>query len=218
MKQSLPHILVIDDDKRLRGLIRDYLTENGMLATTAIDAINAAEILKYLEFDILVLDVNMPRKTGWEFLTELRQTSDIPVLMLTALGETGHRIKGLETGADDYLVKPFEPKELLLRIRSILKRGQKTPEIIHFGRFSFDIDSAILRTGDEVIALTSKESEVLKILAQNADKPVSRNGLGESERAVDVQITRLRKKIEDDAKKPVYIQTIRNEGYRLNTK
>lgn len=197
MKSTLPHILVVDDDTRLRGLIRRYLTDNDFVVVAAESAAKAREISKTLKFDLIVLDVMMPGETGVEFLSDLRKNSQLPVLMLTAQSEVSDRIKGLETGADDYLAKPFEPKELVLRIKSILKRRPS---------------STSLREG-----LTTAEEGLLAIFMERQDQIITRNELaaklgGISERAVDVQVLRLRKKLD----KKFHIQTIRGSGYRLN--
>jgi len=224
MKASLPHILIVDDDKRLRTLILKYLADNGFIVVTAQDAVQAEEVLNHLNFDLVILDVMMPTKQGTEFLADLRKTSQIPVLMLTALADSPDRIKGLELGADDYLAKPFEPKELLLRINSILRRQpkQNTKKIIKFGNFSFNPENNSLQNNGNGIYLTSAEELLLSLLAANPNKPVSREDISKiskdmtDDRAADVQIMRLRKKIEDDPKRPIYIQTVRGEGYRLN--
>jgi len=202
MKSTLPHILIVDDDNRLRGLIGRYLKENGFIIAAAAGAKNAREVLKFLRFDLIILDVMMPGETGFEFLHELRKTSQIPVLMLTAQNESSDRITGLETGADDYLAKPFEPKELVLRVRAILKRQPQ-------GKFDF-----------AALGLTGAELELMNILAENSGQVIARSALaaklgGIKERAVDVQVARLRKKLADSAEKNLYIQTVRGAGYRL---
>jgi two-component system, OmpR family, phosphate regulon response regulator OmpR len=201
MKSTLPHILVIDDDNRLRALLRKFLTENGFLVVGSESAQTAREHLSYLQFDLLVLDGMMPKETGFDFLKKLRQTSDIPVLMLTAMGESADRISGLEHGADDYLTKPFEPKELVLRINSILKRTTKPPE----GKMADYIDGS----------LTTAEENLLTLLMAQVNKPISRTEIANKsnidERAVDVQIARLRKKLKNSNS----IQTVRGEGYKL---
>ncbi len=202
MKSALPHILVVDDDTRLRALIRKFLGENGFVTASAENAAKAREVLQYLKFDLIVLDVMMPNESGIDFLKTLRKTSQIPVLMLTAQNEPQNRIDGLETGADDYLSKPFEPKELVLRIKSILKRQKP--------KHNF-----------ETVGLTANELQLIEILSQKAGNVITRDELAArlgniTARAVDVQITRLRKKIEVDPKKPIYIQSIRGIGYKLN--
>ena len=205
------NILVIDDDTRLRGLLKKYLVENGFVVATTENPKKALETLKYLVFDAIVLDQMMPEMTGTEFLQNFRKSSQTPVIMLTANAETTDRITGLELGADDYLAKPFEPKELLLRIKSLLKRTP-SPALneVNFGAFSYNKDSKILRKNDEVVSLTTSEIELLHQLANNSV-------IGRDDRSIDVQITRLRKKLEDDPKKPIFIQTIRGEGYKLVT-
>lgn len=217
MKATLPHILVIDDDNRLRGLLKKYLSENGFLVVSASDAANARELLQSLLFDLIILDVMMPQETGMEFLKKFRSSNNTPVLMLTAMGEGQDRIKGLELGADDYLTKPFEPKELLLRINSILRRtGTKAEQKIG----GFILENNNLKKDGEIIQLTTAEENLLRQLLESAGKALSREEIAArnniEERAVDVQITRLRKKIEADPKKPVYIQTVRGAGYKLN--
>ena len=215
MKATLPHILIIDDDERLRRLIKKYLDENGFVAVTARDAVHAREVLQYLIFDLLILDVMMPGESGFAFLKELRETSQIPVLMLTAQGEPHDRISGLEAGADDYLAKPFEPKELSLRIKAILKRLQNE---FKFGGFT--LSYGVLKKAGEIVNLTAAEEKLLKILSEKNGEVANRAELSQqlnnlSERAIDVQINRLRKKIEDNPRAPVYIQSVRGKGYRL---
>lgn len=217
MKANLPHILVIDDDNRLRSLLKKYLTENGFLVVGADGAAHARELLQTLIFDLIILDVMMPHETGTEFLQKFRSANNTPVLMLTAMGEGADRIKGLELGADDYLTKPFEPKELLLRINSILRRaGTKAEQKIG----SLILENNNLKKDGSIIQLTTAEESLLRQLLENAGKPLTREEIAAKNnieaRAVDVQITRLRKKIEADPKKPVYIQTVRGAGYKLN--
>jgi two-component system phosphate regulon response regulator OmpR len=199
MTKHQPHILVIDDDSRLRALLRKFLTESGFLVVGAESATSGREHLKYLEFDLIVLDVMMPRENGTEFLRKLRENSNIPVLMLTAMNEGTDRINGLELGADDYLAKPFEPKELVLRINSILKRSRAVQ------------NSKIETIGN----LTTAEDKLLELLTANPNKAISRAEIALKsdidERAVDVQIARLRKKLSN----PGQIQTVRGEGYKL---
>jgi two-component system phosphate regulon response regulator OmpR len=218
------HLLIIDDDARIRKLLHKYLGENGYRVTIASDAKDARAKLAGLAFDLLVLDVMMPGETGMEFIQDFRQTSDIPVIMLTALTETDHRIDGLEKGADDYLAKPFEPKELLLRVKNILKRkGNRnfnTVEIVRFGPYSYHVTKQELKNGEMGIKLTEREKELMTIFANRANSVVPRLELAESdtissERTVDVQINRLRRKIEPDQTNPVFLQTVRGVGYRL---
>ena len=202
MKATLPHILIVDDDTRLRNLIRQYLLDNNFIIATAENADHARQILKSMRFDLIILDVMMPSETGFEFLSSLRKTSQIPVLMLTAQNEISERITGLESGADDYLAKPFEPKELVLRVKSILKRSLEV-------------------TAKQIQGLTSAEQDLLNILSTSKGEIVERTALAAqlgniSERAVDVQVTRLRKKLADLGFENLYIQTIRGIGYRLD--
>ena len=226
MVEMKPHILVVDDDDRLRSLLKKFLREQQFMVTTAASASDARSKLQWFEFDAIVLDVMMPGETGFELLATLPEEMKGSVLMLSAMGEAEDRIRGLEIGAQDYLVKPFEPKELVLRIKTILRGRVARPEklrIISFGDFRFDINAAQLRRGDENIYLTSNEMGILKLLAENSGKPVSREDLSKlmpgvgSERAIDVQITRLRKKIEESEGKPVFLQTVRGAGYVLYT-
>lgn len=223
--QDTPHILVVDDDDRLRQLLRKYLSDNGYLVSTAASAAEARSKLALVEVDLLVLDVMMPGEDGLSLTRDLRQSSAVPILLLTAMGETEDRIGGLESGADDYLTKPFEPRELLLRIASILRRAPK-PEaaagkVLTLGGFVWDMARAELRQGDEVVHLTTAERELMGILAEAAGQAVSRDDLaartgnGANPRAVDVQVTRLRKKLEDDPRQPRYVQTVRGQGYML---
>lgn len=223
MTHDKPHILVVDDDDRLRGLLSKYLSEQGFLVTAAASAEEARGKLTAFIFDLLILDVMMPNETGFEFLASLAG-KHIPTLMLSAMGEAEDRINGLELGAEDYLVKPFEPKELVLRIRAILRRVsvlEEKSQIVQFGAFRFDLLSSQLKRGDELVHLTSNEALMLKLLAQKAGTPISREELSKlmpssgNERSIDVQMLRLRKKIEENDSKPLYLQTIRGAGYVL---
>jgi two-component system phosphate regulon response regulator OmpR len=224
------HLLVVDDDERIRGLLQKFLIRSGFLVTTARDAGQARRVLAGLEFDLIVLDVMMPGEDGITLTRELRGRMQTPILLLTAKGETGNRIEGLEAGADDYLVKPFEPKELLLRINAILRRVPQAkavdagPKVLHLGAVRYDVDRGELWHGTEIVRLTATEAQLMRIFAAQAGAPVSRERLvgdlgrdegGAQERAVDVQITRLRRKIEADPKQPRYLQTVRGEGYML---
>lgn len=220
-----PHILVVDDDTRLRELLRKYLSDNGYLVAAASDAAEARAKLAALEFDLLVLDVMMPGETGLELTQALRQTSAVPILLLTAMGEVDDRIRGLESGADDYLSKPFEPRELLLRIASILRRTPK-PEAeplreLRLGAFSWCPTRAELKRGDSIVHLTTAETQLMVLLAESVGEVVSRDDLAErsgnaaNPRNVDVQVTRLRKKLEEDPRLPRYLQTVRGSGYML---
>ncbi len=224
MMMEMPHILVVDDDRRLRELLQKYLSENGFRVTTAENAALARAKLLSLAFDLIVLDVMMPGENGLDLTASLRRQSRVPILLLTAMGEAEDRIKGLECGADDYLAKPFEPRELVLRIRTILSRVQppaEAPGTIRLGECSFDIERQELRRGEGRIRLTSTEASLLKILALNGGLPLSREDLRRhsaectNNRSVDVQVTRLRRKIEPDPKLPRYLQTVRGKGYVL---
>jgi two-component system phosphate regulon response regulator OmpR len=219
-------VLVVDDDDRLRDLLARYLAGNGYRVSAAADAEQARSRLSGLEFDLLVVDVMMPGQSGTDFVAELRRTSQVPVLMLTAMSDAADRIKGLETGADDYLAKPFEPRELLLRLNAILRRATPPaapPRNARFGGFDFDLTRGELRQGDAIVPLTSGEAALLKVLARQPGTTVSRAALAEltggggEGRAIDVQITRLRRKIERDPRNPRHLQTIWGEGYVLWT-
>ena len=225
-----PHLLIVDDDERIRVLLQKFLMRNGFLVTGARDAAHARRILSGLDFDLIVMDVMMPGETGIALTRSLRETSAMPILLLTAKGETEDRIAGLEAGADDYLAKPFEPKELLLRINAILRRmpearGESTrPKVLHLGAIRYDIERGELWQGDDLIRLTATENQLMRIFAATPGEAVSRQKLVEDlgrdggqaqERAVDVQITRLRRKIESDPKQPRYLQTVRGAGYML---
>ena len=224
MNQTPPHILVVDDDRRLRELLRQYLSENGFLVTTAEDAQDARARLRGLTFDLIVLDVMMPGESGLELCQSLRETNPVPILLLTAMGEAENRVDGLERGADDYLTKPFEPRELLLRIASILRRAgppPAPPEVVTFGAFVFDPARAELLRGDEPVRLTTGETALMGVFAANPGVTLSRqvlnreSRLGGNERAIDVHIARLRRKVEPDPKSPRYLQTVWGEGYVL---
>ncbi len=230
MSEPLPHLLIVDDDERIRDLLRKFLIRNGFLATVARDAQHARRLLEGLEFDLIVLDVMMPGEDGVALTRALRKRLSTPILLLTAKGETEERIRGLEAGADDYLAKPFEPKELLLRINAILRRIPATepeavaPRVLQLGEVRFDIDRAELLRGDEPVRLTATEVQLMRIFSEHLREPVSRARLVEElgrdrgqaqERAIDVQITRLRRKFEADPKQPRYLQTVRGEGYML---
>ena len=223
------HLLVVDDDERIRGLLQKFLIRNGYMVTVARDAAQARKLLAGLEFDLIVLDVMMPGEDGISLTRALRARSQVPVLLLTARGETANRIEGLEAGADDYLVKPFEPKELLLRVGAILRRmpqpgaADPAPKMLHLGAVRYDLDRGELWRGDEIVRLTATEGALMRLFAAHPGEAISRERLvGDlgredeaQERAVDVQITRLRRKIEDDPKAPRYLQTVRGEGYML---
>lgn len=224
MSDDVPHILVVDDDKRLRELLQRYLREQGFLVTTAMDADDARAKLAAITFDLLVLDIMMPGESGLDLTSWLRRMNETPILLLTAMDEAQDRIKGLERGADDYLAKPFEPRELVLRINAILRRVPKpepVAEQVRFGAYCFDVARQELHRGDSYVRLTSVEASLLKALAMRPGVPISRDELtaegsiGSSTRAIDVQITRLRRKIEADPKFPRYLQTVRGTGYVL---
>ncbi len=221
-----PHILVVDDDRRIRQLLQSYLVENGFRVTVAGSAKEAREKRRGVVFDLMVLDIMMPGENGLELTQSLRAANDgIPVLMLSALADSADRIAGLATGSDDYLSKPFEPRELLLRIHSLLRRapppGQKVKDA-RFGSFTFNVQRGELRLSGEMVKLTSREKDFLRLLTARAGITVARDelapaGAGESARSVDVQINRLRHKIETDPSNPVYLQTVRGVGYVLHT-
>jgi two-component system phosphate regulon response regulator OmpR len=219
-----PHLLVVDDDRRIRVLLSRFLLGEGYRVSTAESALEARAKLQGLKFDLLILDVMMPGENGFDFATALRAGSSVPILMLTARDEKESRIKGLEIGADDYLSKPFEPRELSLRVANILKRARPPlappAESVRFGPFVFHFARGELRRGEEVIRLTERERDMLRILTANVGETVPRqalagNGDSVSERTVDVQVNRLRRKIERDPANPLIVQTVRGVGYRL---
>jgi two-component system phosphate regulon response regulator OmpR len=219
-----PHLLVVDDDRRIRDLLSRFLSTEGYRISTADSAAMARAKLSSLSFDLLVLDVMMPGENGFDFARDIRKSSAVPILMLTARDGAESRIAGLEIGADDYVSKPFEPRELALRIANILKRAKPAatppPESARFGPFVYHIARAELRRGEEVIRLTDREREMLTVLSSAPGETVPRaalagNGGSVNERAVDVQINRLRRKIEVDPTNPLFIQTVRGIGYRL---
>lgn len=230
MTDPQPHLLVVDDDERIRGLLQKFLIRHGFLVTAARDAAQTRRLLAGLEFDMLILDVMMPGEDGISLTRELRKQLTVPILLLTAKGETINRIEGFEAGADDYLVKPFEPKELLLRINAILRRmpqqraTEVAPKLMQLGAVRYDPERGELWRGDEPIRLTATEAQLMRLFAAQPGQAISRERLAgdmpredgaAQERAVDVQITRLRRKIEVDAKQPRYLQTVRGEGYML---
>ncbi|MGA8614876.1 MAG: response regulator transcription factor [Xanthobacteraceae bacterium] len=219
-----PHLLVVDDDRRIRALLSRFLHGEGYRVSTAETAAEACAKLEGLKFDLLILDVMMPGESGFDFARAIRVTSAVPILMLTARDEKESRIKGLELGADDYLAKPFEPRELALRVANILKHVQPPRmaplQSVRFGPFVFHMASGELRRGEEAIRLTERECEMLRVLATNVGETVPRqalagNGEAVSERTVDVQVNRLRRKIETDPANPLIVQTVRGIGYRL---
>jgi two-component system phosphate regulon response regulator OmpR len=237
MSDPQPHLLVVDDDERIRGLLQKFLIRNGFLVSIARDAAQARRLLGGLEFDMLVLDVMMPGEDGISLTRDLRRKMTVPILLLTAKGESSNRIEGLEAGADDYLVKPFEPKELLLRINAILRRvpsvaAAPAPKVLHMGEVRYDMDRGELWRGADQIRLTATEAALMRLFALKPGEAIARDKLAGDmpneatdsvdatqasgqERAVDVQITRLRRKIEADPKQPRYLQTVRGEGYLL---
>ncbi len=227
---AAPHILVVDDDQRIRDLLKRFLSRNGYLVTMARDAAHASRLLESLAFDLMIVDVMMPGEDGVAFTRRIRDSVATPILLLTARGEADHRIGGLEAGADDYLAKPFEPRELLLRAAAILRRAAppvqpaNAPKTLTLGETSYDMLRGELRRGDQAIRLTSTEQALMRVFSRQPNEPVSRIRLAEElggtdgdvqERAVDVQITRLRRKIERDPKNPRYLQTVRGAGYML---
>ena len=234
LPDDAPHLLLVDDDKRILALLARYLGEQGFRISSAADATEARARLKSMAFDLMVLDVMMPGENGFELALSLRSqpsaSQHVPILMLTARTETAERVKGLEVGVDDYLAKPFEPRELALRIRSILRRANRPviappPLIVRFGPFTFDIERGELRQEDEIIRLTDRERDMLRLLVGKAGDIVSRDELAAigtgaeaepfNERTVDVQVNRLRRKIELDPANPQHLQTARGAGYRL---
>jgi len=219
-----PHILVVDDDRRIRELLKSYLVENGFRVTVAESAKAARQRMQGLAFDLMVLDIMMPGESGIALTQSLRDAAaDVPILMLSARSETGDRIAGLAAGSDDYLAKPFEPRELLLRIRNLLRRAPSAAEAesdVRFGGFTFNLPRGELRRDGELIKLTSREKELLRLLARRPGRPVARGelvapGAPDSARSIDVQINRLRRKIENDPATPIYLQTIHGSGYAL---
>lgn len=216
------HLLIVDDDDRIRDLLKRYLAQSGFRVSCASDAQNARDKMQGLSFDMLILDVMMPGEDGVSLTQSLREHNDVPVILLTAKGEVEDRIEGLKAGADDYLVKPFDPEELVLRIESIFKRaGTKRVNLnVSFGPYVFDIGRQVLTKDGDRMRLTTGEEDLLTLLARRAGGTVSRYALSEkiaakSERAVDVQMTRLRRKIEDNPAEPDYLITVRGQGYRL---
>jgi two-component system phosphate regulon response regulator OmpR len=225
LPDNAAHILVVDDDQRIRDLLARYLLENGFRVTTATDAASARSSMRGLTFDLVILDVMMPGESGLELARDLKTISSVPICMLTARAETEQRIEGLEAGVDDYVAKPFEPRELLLRLQNILRRGRGPSgpkDEIRMGDFTFHVGRGELRRKEESIKLTERERDLLRLFAQRPGLPIARHELaGEeasgSERAIDVQINRLRRKIEIDPANPVYLQTVRGKGYILYT-
>jgi len=225
MRLDLPHILIVDDDKRILQLINDYLIKNNFRISTADNALKAREKIENIEFDLIILDIMMPGESGLKLTDTLKKNNfKTPILLLSALGNADDRIKGLEIGANDYLAKPFEPKELLLRMKNLIKKNkynkQKT-KIVKFGPYTFNLKKEILKKNGKIFILTSSEAKLLYILSKDDGKPIIRYNLSKilnipnTSRALDVQITRLRNKIENNKKFPTYIQTVRGRGYVL---
>ncbi len=221
-----PHLLVVDDDTRIRTLLNRFLRENGFRVTIAGNAAEARRKLAGLDFDLIVLDVMMPGEDGVSLTRSLREEKEVPILMLTALSETDNRVDGLEAGADDYLPKPFDPRELVLRVNNILRRGgpsntQPKLEQIVFGPYTFNIPRRELKRSGEILKLTDREREIMVLFAERAGETIPRHELvgGDAEvgeRTIDVQINRLRRKIEQDPSNPIWLQTVRGIGYRLS--
>jgi two-component system phosphate regulon response regulator OmpR len=226
LEDNAPHLLVVDDDRRIRELIKRYLNEHGYRVTLAADALEARNHLGGLEFDLLIVDVMMPGETGISLTRSINKEREIPILMLTALAETENRVEGLEAGADDYLSKPFDPRELLLRINNVLKRSAKpeTPAIeqVSFGPYQFSVKKRELKKDGSVVRLTDREQDIMVIFSTRVGDTVARHELlgdddDAGERKIDVQINRLRRKIEDNPGDPKWLQTVRGIGYRLFT-
>ena len=222
MDRYLAHILVVDDDDRIRELVKQYLLENKYLVTTAKDAFDAKNKIEIIKFDLIVLDIMMPKKSGLELTSEIKKEIDLPIILLTAKGETSERVTGLEFGADDYLSKPFEPKELLLRIRNILSKTLQKNNVskISIGNSNLDLNKLIINKNGKKYKINNTEKLILQKMIQSSGKVFSREDIGKlininKERSIDVIITRLRQKIEINSKNPQYLQTIRGSGYVL---
>ena len=222
MDNLIAHILVVDDDDGIRTLVKKYLNENNYLVTTASSAEDALEKIKIIKFDLIILDIMMPGKSGLEFIEENQKKLDTPIILLTAKGEANERIEGLEIGADDYLPKPFEPKELLLRIKNIIEKTKKTDQkrVIEFENIKIDLNKQIILKENTEYKINNTEKKILEKMINNPGKTFSRENIGalielDKERSIDVIITRLRKKIEIDPKNPKFLQTIRGAGYVL---
>ena len=222
MDNFIAHILVVDDDDGIRSLVKKYLNENNFLVTTSDSAENAVLKINIIKFDLIVLDIMMPGKSGLEFIQEQKKDLETPIILLTAKGEAKERIKGLEIGADDYLSKPFEPKELILRIKNILRKTIKTEQkrIIEFENIKIDLNKLLIIKNDKEFKINNTEKTILEKMINNPGKTFSREDIGrlinlDKERSIDVIITRLRKKIEIDQKNPKFLQTIRGAGYVL---
>ena len=222
MNRFKAHILVVDDDDRIRNLVKQYLNENNFLVTTAISAEDAVQKINLIKFDLIVLDIMMPGKNGLEFTIENKQKINTPIILLTAKGEASERVEGLEVGADDYLSKPFEPKELILRIKNILNKtkSKNIKRVIDFGNITIDLNKHLIFKNDKEFKINNTEKTILEEMVNSPGKTFSREEIGriinlDKERSIDVIITRLRKKIEIDPKNPKYLQTLRGEGYVL---
>jgi two-component system phosphate regulon response regulator OmpR len=223
LPDNAPHVLVVDDDQRIRDLLGRYLLENGFRVTTAADSATARASMRGLSFDLVILDVMMPGESGLDLARDLKNISPVPICMLTAKAEPEDRVEGLEAGVDDYVSKPFEPRELVLRLRNIMRRGRLESgprDEIRMGDFMFHIARGELRRGEEPIKLTERERDLLRLFAGRPGTPIPRHELASddstgSERSIDVQINRLRRKIETDPSNPMYLQTVRGKGYIL---
>jgi two-component system phosphate regulon response regulator OmpR len=225
LPDDAPHVLVVDDDQRIRDLLARYLYENGFRVTTSKDAECAKAAMRGLSFDLVLVDWMMPGQSGLDLARELKATKDVPICMLTAQSDPDQRITGLEAGVDDYIIKPFEPRELLLRLRNILRRGHaqtNSAEEVRMGAYIFHVGRGDLKRDDESIKITERERDLLRLFASRPGVPIPRHELSTddstgSERTIDVQINRLRRKIESDPSNPVYLQTVRGKGYILYT-
>jgi len=223
LPDDAPHVLLVDDDQRIRDLLGRYLFENGFRVTTAQDSSTARASMRGLSFDLVILDVMMPGENGLELARNLKSISPVPICMLTARAEPEDRVEGLEAGVDDYVTKPFEPRELVLRLQNIMRRGRIEPgprEEIRMGDYTFHVARGELKRGEEAIKLTERERDLLRLFASRLGSPIARHELASddstgNERAIDVQINRLRRKIETDPSNPVYLQTVRGKGYIL---
>jgi two-component system phosphate regulon response regulator OmpR len=222
MNKFKTHVLVVDDDDGIRNLVKQYLNENNFLVTTAISAEDAVQKINLIKFDLIVLDIMMPGKNGLEFTIENKQKINTPIILLTAKGEASERVEGLEVGADDYLAKPFEPKELILRIKNILNKtkSKNIKRVIDFGNITIDLNKHLIFKNDKEFKINNTEKTILEEMVNSPGKTFSREEIGgiinlDKERSIDVIITRLRKKIEIDPKNPKYLQTLRGEGYVL---
>ena len=222
MDKFIAHILVVDDDDGIRSLVKKYLNENNFIVTTADNAENASKKIEIIKFDLIILDIMMPGKSGLEFLKDNKKKLDTPIILLTAKGEASERVEGLEIGADDYLPKPFEPKELILRIKNILNKTKKTEQVrvLKFANVKIDLNKLLIIKNDSEFKINNTEKMILEKMINNPGKTFSRESIGQlinldKERSIDVIITRLRKKIEIDPKNPKFLQTIRGAGYVL---